>query len=93
MFSGIKPNRDFHFFEGGWGALEVALRFSYIDLNGGSIGGGQEHDLTAGMNWYLNKNARLMFNYIRAKVKSRETPPPIEDGIADILQVRFQIIF
>jgi len=34
-----------------------------------------------------------MFNYIRAKAKDRETPPPIEDGTADILQVRFQIIF
>ncbi len=93
VFSGIKPNRDFHLFEGGWGALEVALRFSYIDLNGGSIRGGREHDLTAGLNWYLNEKARFMFNYIRAKAKDRESPPPIEDGTADILQVRFQIIF
>jgi len=91
VFSGIKPNRDFHFFEGGWGALELALRFSYIDLNGGTVRGGREYDLTAGLNWYLNENTRLMFNYVRAKAKDRETPPPIEDGIADILQVRFQI--
>lgn len=92
-FSRIKPNRDFHLFKGGWGALELALRFSYIDLNGGSIRGGREHDLTAGLNWYLNEKVRFMFNYIRAKAKDRESPPPIEDGIADILQVRFQIIF
>ena len=93
VFSRIKPNRDFHFFEGGWGALELALRFSYIDLNGGNIRGGREYDLTAGLNWYLSEKTRFMFNYIRAKAKDRETPPPIEDGTADILQVRFQIIF
>ncbi len=93
VFSGIKPKSDFHLLDGGWGALEVALRFSYVDLNGGSIRGGREYDLTGGLNWYLSENTRFMLNYIRAKAKDRETPPPIEDGIADILQVRFQIIF
>ncbi|MBL7217436.1 MAG: hypothetical protein ISS62_07075 [Desulfobacteraceae bacterium] len=93
VFSAIEPNREFDFFEGGWGALEFVLRFSYIDLNGGSIRGGQEYDLTGGLNWYLNENTRFMLNYIRAKAKDRETPPPVEDGTADILQVRFQITF
>jgi len=91
VFSAIEPNRDFHFFEGGLGALEVALRLSYVDLNGGSIRGGRELDFTAGLNWYPNENARLMFNYVRAKAKNRETPPSIEDGTANILQLRFQI--
>ncbi len=93
IFSGIKPENDFHFFGGGWGSLEVALRFSYVDLNGGSIRGGKEYDLTAGLNWYLNENARFMLNYVRAEAKNREIPPSIEDGTADILQVRFQITF
>jgi len=93
VFSGIKPNRDFHFFKGGWGALEVALRCSYIDLNGGAVRGGRELDFTAGLNWYLNEKTRFMFNYIRAEARDRETPTPIEDGTADILQVRFQIGF
>jgi len=64
-----------------------------VDLNGKSIRGGREHNLTAGLNWYLSEKTRFMFNYVRAKVKNRETPPLIEDGIADILQVRFQITF
>jgi len=93
IFSRIKPNRDFHFFEGGWGALEVALRLSYVDLNGGSIRGGREYDLTAGVNWYLSEKTRFMLNYIRAKAKDRESPPPVEGGTANIFQVRFQIIF
>ncbi|MBC8460533.1 MAG: hypothetical protein H8D67_21320 [Deltaproteobacteria bacterium] len=69
------------------------MRLSYIDLNGEAIRGGKEHNITTGLNWYLSKNTRFMFNYIRAKAKDRESPPPIEDGIADIFQVRFQIIF
>ena len=93
VFCGIKPNRDFHLLEAGWGALEVALRFSYIDLNGGAVRGGREHNITAGLNWYFNEKTRFMFNYIRAKAKDRETPPPVEGGAADIFQVRFQIIF
>ncbi len=93
VFSRITPNSDFHFFEGGWGALEVALRLSYIDLNGGSIRGGREYDLTTGLNWYLNEKTRFMLNYVRAKAKDREIPPPVEGGTADIFQLRFQIMF
>ena len=34
-----------------------------------------------------------MFNYIRANVEDRETPQPVDDGSADIFQVRFQFEF
>ena len=71
----------------------MAARFSYIDLNSGTIRGGKEIDFTAGLNWYLTRKTRFMFNYIRAKVKDRETPPPVDSGHTDILQARFQIEF
>ncbi|MCJ7683112.1 MAG: OprO/OprP family phosphate-selective porin [Desulfobacteraceae bacterium] len=93
IFTGITPKEDFHLLEKGWGAWELGFRFSHLDLNDKGINGGKETNFTFGVNWYLNEKTRFMFNYIRAKVKNRETPPPIEDGIADILQVRFQIIF
>jgi phosphate-selective porin OprO/OprP len=62
-------------------------------LNSGAIRGGKEFDFTAGLNWYLNKKTRFMFNYIRAKVEDRETQPAVEEGSADIFQARFQIEF
>jgi len=92
-FYRLEPKHKFHPLKGEWGAWELTSRFSYIDLNSAAIRGGKEFDFTAGLNWYLNKKARFMFNYIRAKVKDREIPPAVEDGSADIFQARFQIEF
>ncbi|MBL7175727.1 MAG: porin [Desulfobacteraceae bacterium] len=92
-FYSLEPKHDFRPFKGGWGAWELTSRFSYIDLNSAAVRGGKEFDFTAGLNWYLNKKTRFMFNYIRAKVEDRETPPPVDSGHADIFQARFQIEF
>jgi phosphate-selective porin OprO/OprP len=93
VFSQVTPNRNFHFTEEGWGAWELALRFSYIDLNDAGINGGREHNITAGLNWYLTSDTRFMFNYIRARVKDRDTPPSVDNGLSHIFQVRFQMEF
>ena len=53
--------------EGGFGALEVAFRFSRLDLMDRGIDGGALNDLTAAVNLYPTSNARVMFNLIRAK--------------------------
>ncbi|RUL71003.1 OprO/OprP family phosphate-selective porin [Dyella choica] len=49
-----------------WGALELALRYSELNLNDGRVLGGREHDWTAGANWYIGSHLRLQANYIRA---------------------------
>ena len=89
IFEGVLPTKDFHFTQDGWGALEAALRLSYVDLNSREIRGGTEIDLTAGLNWYLNGNTRIMFNYVHARAMDRDEPP-IDGGNAHIFQVRFQ---
>jgi len=71
--------------DGGNGAVELAGRVSYSDLNSGGISGGSMTDITAGINWYLNPNTRFMLNYVRSDVT--------DIGTADILQTRFQIDF
>jgi phosphate-selective porin OprO/OprP len=83
---------NFRPLKGGWGALELGLRYSYVDLNDEGIKGGKESNLTAGLNWYLSPNFRFMFNYIRARVKDRKIPP-VDSGRADIFQARFQIAY
>jgi phosphate-selective porin OprO/OprP len=55
----IRPTRA-------WGALELALRYSRLDLNDGPIIGGVEHDWTLGANWYLGEHLKLQGNYIWA---------------------------
>ena len=88
-----KPKNDFCPRKGGWGAWELACRFSFIDLNDEGIRGGKEASFTAGLNWYLNRKTRFMLNYIRSNVKDRETSPSFDSGRADIFQARFQIEF
>ena len=86
------PKHNFHPLRREWGAWELGLRYSYIDLNDEDIRGGEERNLTLGLNWYLNTKVRLMFNYIRAEVDDR-ADPAVDDGTVDILQARFQIAF
>ncbi len=92
-FFRLQPKQNFRPRQGGWGALEVGARVSFIDMNDGAIKGGKEANFTAGLNWYFTKNTRLMFNYVRAYVKDRRTPPAVDSGRAHIFQARFQTEF
>lgn len=47
----------------GLGAWQVALRYSYLDLDNKGIEGGTVHDLTLGLNWFLNPNLKIQWNY------------------------------
>ena len=45
------------------GALEVAVRYSTLDLNDKDVYGGGATGLTGALNWYANPNIRFMFDY------------------------------
>lgn len=49
-----------------YGALELLLRYSTLDLDDGAIRGGRQHDWTVGANWILDSHFKLQANYIRA---------------------------
>jgi phosphate-selective porin OprO/OprP len=86
----IKPESNAFAKDGGHGAWEVAARYSSIDLADSGVDKGQLQDVTLGVNWYLNPNTRVMFNYIRADL----TPTsPADDGTTDIYLMRFQFAF
>jgi phosphate-selective porin OprO/OprP len=48
------------------GAVEVAMRYSTVDLDDDGIEGGTEHDWTLGLNWYISKHFKLQANDVRA---------------------------
>jgi len=63
-FSRVKPIHNFDNGKG-WGAFEVAFRISSFDLTDANQG--KLNDLTFGLNWYLNPNTRIMYNYVDSK--------------------------
>jgi len=70
----------------GIGALELAARYSSMDLS--EANGGILNDITLGLNWYLNPSTRIIFNYVMgiADINS-------EDVNENTLQMRMQIDF
>jgi phosphate-selective porin OprO/OprP len=84
-FLRLRPKKNFSLKDKTWGALEAALRYSYLDLDENGINGGILSDVTLGLNWYFNPNMRVMFNYIFANRNGY--------GDADIVQTRFQVDF
>ena len=63
-FKGIKPKRPLNPSTGDYGAVELAARFSHLDLNDNGLNGGEMNNATFGANWYLNDYVRFMANYI-----------------------------
>lgn len=71
-----------------WGALELALRWSTLDLDDGAVAGGSQHDWTLDANWYLTQHFKFQVNYIR--VDSDRAGVSLDP---DILEARAQVSF
>ena len=66
------PHNNFYAVRGGGsgrrlsvseGAWQVGLRYNYLCLSDGEVNGGVLNGCTLGLNWLLNPNARVYFNY------------------------------
>lgn len=64
VFGRLNPKRDFSFRNGGYGAIETALRYSFLDLSDGEVQGGILHAVSAGLNWYLHDHLKIRLNYV-----------------------------
>ncbi|HEX3674922.1 MAG TPA: porin [Rhizomicrobium sp.] len=73
-FTSPRPSVPFSLDGGGWGAWELAGRYSVVDLNDhagtfalatpfGGIRGGEQKIWTAGVNWYPNAVLRFALDY------------------------------
>ncbi len=94
VFGRTIPLRNYEWRRGetaqGFGALQAGVRVSYLDLNDKAIQGGQIFDITAGLNWFLNPNAKFQFNYV---AEYRSNTPGVPDGWINGLGARVAFDF
>ncbi|MDR3500261.1 MAG: porin [Parvibaculum sp.] len=76
-FSRLKPSKPFDLNSGGWGAWELAGRYSTIDLTDGAFKGGKENNWSFGVNWYPNSFVRVLADYVRYDAKDSLASPPV----------------
>lgn len=77
----VKPNRD--------GSVELAFRYSQLNLNDKDEHGGMQTDYNYGINWYISDELRLMLNYIVAEPQGTDE----YDGLLQIVQARVLFAF
>jgi len=84
-FKSVSPARTV--FEGGPGAWEAVLRFSYTNLDSGSLEGGKFWRVTPMVNWYLSDNLRLELAYGYGRLDRFDLL-----GDTQFFQVRLQMV-
>jgi phosphate-selective porin OprO/OprP len=80
---------------GGWGALQVNLRYDRLDLNSGPIRGGVQDALLAGLIWIPTDYVRFLVNYGRMSYTGAVLPAAAgdRDYVVDVVGARAQIDF
>ena len=74
-------------YQGGWGAWELGVRYSTVDLTDGLITGGEMDILSLGINWWLSPIFNVNVNY-RHIVLDRFG----HDGTSDGINARVMVV-
>jgi phosphate-selective porin OprO/OprP len=85
-FGAVSPDHPLS--SGGFGAFEVAARYTWTDLNDAMIHGGRLSRASLGINWYATDNLRLEFNYGYGRLARSGA-----DGTTNFFQARLQFVF
>jgi phosphate-selective porin OprO and OprP len=97
----VKPFRNFAPFtaddpnceETGWGAWQVAARYSFLDLTDNDIRGGVGNDFTLGLVWYFNPYSSLQFNAVYGDIRDHSPTGGFTDGHFTALGTRLRVDF
>jgi phosphate-selective porin OprO/OprP len=96
-YGGVIPTNPFSL-DGGWGAWEIAGRFSTMDLNdqlatANGVAGGRQNVYTLALNWYVNRNVRFMLDYLHGDVRKQISPVNFGDAGSkfDAVAMRTQV--
>jgi phosphate-selective porin OprO/OprP len=99
-YKGLVPKDPFSLTGGGWGAWEIALRYSTINLNdqlaqANGVAGGRQTIYTAALNWYVSRNVRFMLDYLHGDITKQVSPTNFADVGAkfNAIAMRTQVAF
>ena len=81
--------------KGTFGAIELLLRASTINLNSGPVNGGKANEYAAEVDWYFTENTRfyLNFSYVNNDNKATGSGVYKADDDFQIIQFRFAVNF
>lgn len=79
--------------QGGWGAWQVAVRYSYADFSDGDVLGGVGEAVTLGVNWWWNPYARMQFNYLNGRISDHYVVDGQTAGSYQIIGASFMVDF
>jgi len=77
----------------GWGAWNVAARYSYLDVSDQDILGGVGHAGTAALNWHWNDHAKLQFDLTYGQITDHKNVGGYTSGDYTLCGTRFAIDF
>lgn len=79
--------------QGGWGAWQVAVRYSMADFSDDNVLGGEGEAVTLGLNWWWNPYSRVQFNYINGRIYNHRPVLGQTEGDYEIIGARFMVDF
>lgn len=87
-FGKVKPHHNY-------GAWEMAIRYSTLDLNDGLVTGGDSNIWTLGLNWYINSQLRVMANYsfVNNDINANDNGSLAGNDNPQLFQMRVQAYF
>lgn len=95
FFERVKPAENFFLVRNndggncfGRGAWQIGARYNYLDLNDNGLNGGILHNGTLGLNWFLNPNSKVQWNYM-ATYRDAPLPGNTGDGLIQGFGMRF----
>ncbi|HEY0326687.1 MAG TPA: OprO/OprP family phosphate-selective porin [Allosphingosinicella sp.] len=94
-FDRTKVRRGGAIEEGGFGALQVALRYDHLDLNSNGITGGRQAGWQAALTWIPTDHIRFLANYARLDYRDARLPAASgdRDYPVDVVALRAQFDF
>lgn len=72
------------------GGVELAARYGKLDLDDASLDQGKMTSMTLGATWYINRNLRLMANYVRSERRDTQVSG---NQTANLGVARLQVAF